>query len=360
MRHLFQLALLTVLAIGAQAQRPDSGIWWGISPNQSVDDRLQITATADGLVIESASLGKTPVPWGPIAVAPDGMITFRRGGQPCDLKRTAYGTYEGSCGERPLTLARNGNPGGFELVAGDQDLEILAKARQMLSGPSVWNRHDDRVCDDSRAKESWSLFCALYQASVDVTGADLPLRPVMQEVRAAAVEVAHRSFQRSLQDFNNAESTTYADIVKVFDVSERRLRTMKACVAGQPDDATLLAGSPSAGGANTQPVYYWVERMGHTVKGQTFLFSNALGPPDQRLEVPDDMLATSASVKRRTFPDDPRHPIDATGTLANGHRWRFAGLCGEAFGYRDSPSEAADYFDRLIDNAYFRGPKPVR
>lgn len=219
MRHFVQLALVTIIVVvaHAQPQSPEPGIWWGISPGQSVDERLQITANADGLVIVSAPLAKTPVTWGPIAVAPDGTLGFRRAGDPlqsCVLKRTEYGTYEGSCRGRPLTLARNGNPGGFEIVVGDQDLEILAKARRILSGPSVWNRHDDRVCDDSQATQSWSLFCALYQASIDVTGADLPLRPVMQETRAAAVEVAHRSFQHSLQDFNNSESTTYADIVR--------------------------------------------------------------------------------------------------------------------------------------------------
>lgn len=142
-------------------------------------------------------------------------------------------------------------------------------------------------------------------------------------------------------------------------MTERRLRTMKACVAGEPFDPKLLAGSSSAGGANAGPVYYWVERMGHAVNGQTFVLSNALGPMDQRVEVPDDMLATSVSVKRRNFTDDSRHPLDARGTLTNGHRWRFAGLCGEALGYRDSSEEAANYFDRLIDVAYFQGAKTV-
>src|SRR5206468_8515576 len=151
--------------------------------------------------------------------------------------RTVHDTYVGSCRgpvARPLTLARRGNPGGLELAVSEQEFQILARARQLLSSASVWNRSDDRVCDTSRAKHSWSLYCALGQASIDVAGVDLPARPVMEEARAAVIEVAARGFNRALLDFNNLESTTYPDIVKVFDVTERRLRKMKACL--EPPD----------------------------------------------------------------------------------------------------------------------------
>ena len=319
--------------------------------------------------------------WGPIVVAADGTIEFHRAGDPqqlCTLKPTQYGTYVGTCEgsvTRQLTLA---NPEGFEIPAGDDDLKILARARQILSGPSVWDRRREPACDEDRTKQSWSLFCALSQASLDVTGAARGLRPVWQEARAAAVEVAGHSFQGALKDFNSSESTTYSDLVKAFDITERRLRTMKACVASEPFDANVFAGSPSAGGADASPVYYWVERMRFTTNGQTFVFSNGLGPMDQRVQIPDDMLTSSVvwelpsgkertsetarllSVQRRTFPNDPRHPLDARGTLANGHRWRFAGLCGEVLGYRDSVSEVADYFDHLIDGVYFRQSKTAK
>jgi hypothetical protein len=352
------LVSVCLVVADAQTQQPEPGVWWGISPGVPADERIQIEVKGDGLVIMSAPSGETPVSWGAITIAPDGTIEFHRAGDPpplCTLKRLEFGTYEGSCRgsiTRRLTLAKRGNPGGLDVPVDDKDLQIVAKARQILSGPTVWNRHDNRECGDSSAKQSWSLYCALYQANLDVTGVMQHLRPVMEEARVAVVELAQRGFQRSLLDFNNLESTTYADVVKVFDLTEQRLRTMKTCVhsavakpfAGFPSAAT------SAGGADR----YWVERIGHTLNGQTYPLANRLGPMDKPGEIPDDWVAASKSVKRRSLPNDWRNAIDASGTLPNGRQWRYASLCGEALEYHDVPAEVATYFDRIIDGAYFR------
>jgi len=45
-----------------------------------------------------------------------------------------------------------------------KDLRILQKADALLKDASVWNRHDDRVCDDDEAGGKRSLFCALQKA----------------------------------------------------------------------------------------------------------------------------------------------------------------------------------------------------
>jgi hypothetical protein len=362
-KHFVLLSLflsVCLVVANAQTQRPEPGNWWGISPGVPLDEPLQIQVSGDGLLIVSAPSGEAQVSWGPIAIAPDGMIEFHRAGDPaqlCTLKRSAYDTYEGSCRgsvTRQFTLSQRGHPGGFEVPVDDKDSQILAKAREILSGPSVWNRHDDRVCGDSRAKQSWSLYCALYRASLDVTGVFLPGRPVMQEMRVAMVEVADPSlrFQRGLLDFNNLESTTYADVVKVFDLAEQRLRAMKACI--ESPVAKTFAGFPSAATSVGGGGRSWVERTDDTLYGQTYRLANRLGPMDRPGKIPDDWLATSTSVKRRSLQSDWRNAIDASGTLPNGHQWRYASLCGEAFEYNDVPAEVASYFDRIIDAAYFR------
>ena len=111
----------------------------------------------------------------------------------------------------------------------DADLRILAKAREFLSGPSAWNRLDDRVCEDDAERKIWSLFCALYQASVTVTGEYLHARPVMREARAALAKVTNgRGFQHPIMDYNNLESTTYADIAMLFNLTEKQLQSKKA------------------------------------------------------------------------------------------------------------------------------------
>ena len=51
-----------------------------------------------------------------------------------------------------------------------EDLRILTKANEILRDESVWNRQDDRECNDDNARGKWSLFCALEKACVDVLG----------------------------------------------------------------------------------------------------------------------------------------------------------------------------------------------
>ena len=53
----------------------------------------------------------------------------------------------------------------------NDDLRILLKADELLKDESVWNRKDDRECDDDEATGKRSLFCALQKACIDVLGA---------------------------------------------------------------------------------------------------------------------------------------------------------------------------------------------
>jgi len=110
-------------------------------------------------------------------------------------------------------MTENLPPSGTELPVSNTDFLILAKARQILSGPSVWNRHDDRNCEDDAKQNSWGLSCALYQASIEVAGTYLHLRPVMMDVRAALAE--HNKGKERLTRgsgplvaYNNLESVT--------------------------------------------------------------------------------------------------------------------------------------------------------
>ena len=52
----------------------------------------------------------------------------------------------------------------------NDDLRILLKADALLKDESVWNRKDDRECDDDEATDKRSLFCALQKACIDVLG----------------------------------------------------------------------------------------------------------------------------------------------------------------------------------------------
>jgi hypothetical protein len=52
----------------------------------------------------------------------------------------------------------------------EDDLRILKRAAEILSTPTKWNRHDTRICQPK--DRTWSLFCALKKASIDVLGED--------------------------------------------------------------------------------------------------------------------------------------------------------------------------------------------
>lgn len=365
------LAMIFLGAAQAVAQQPEPGIWFVISPSPrgtSTDERFEIQTTATGTAILSAAFGKTPASLGPITLRQDGSIEFQwADNRPllCALRRVDQRNYKGTCRgssqiKRRLTLTKEAPPRGLELRVADTDFRILAKARHILSGPSVWNRRDDRACEDDAKQNSWSLFCALYQASVDVVGVYLHLRPVMMEIRAVVGEVTNgRSFEHQLRDYNNLESTTYADIASIFDGTQKRLQARKAC-AGTRDSirsvekAYNLPIPSQAITARDRDVTYWGEGLAHTVQNKTHRLFVTLGPISASGKVPDDWLATSTAATRRTWKHGDTENVDVKGKLANGNHWRYFFQCGESSKYYDVPSETSAFFDRLIDGAYVR------
>jgi hypothetical protein len=96
------------------------------------------------------------------------------------------------------------------------DLKIIERADLILSDSSHWNRHDDRECSDDIANGKYSLYCALYKASVDVAGKYAHRRPAMQIVRFTLEKYANgRVKEHRLMDWNNHPATTFADVKKV-------------------------------------------------------------------------------------------------------------------------------------------------
>jgi hypothetical protein len=103
------------------------------------------------------------------------------------------------------------------------DLRILVRASEILSSPSVWNRHDTRECHP--ADTTWSLFCALEKASRDVLKEYRHREVALQEVRFAIEDVTDgREFEHRLRDYNNLRSTGFADIKRVLTIATHRVR----------------------------------------------------------------------------------------------------------------------------------------
>jgi hypothetical protein len=109
-----------------------------------------------------------------------------------------------------------------DLPVTTQDLRILERADAILSDSAKWDRQDDRVCTPEDT--TWSLFCALQRASVEVLGGYDHRRAALQEVRFA-IEAAAPSqvFEHRLRDYNNLPATRFEDIKTVLHVARRRV-----------------------------------------------------------------------------------------------------------------------------------------
>lgn len=352
-----------------EAQQSDAGIWFGLSPlpgGRLTEDRLQIVVTGTSVVIMSAPFGKSPVSWGPVVQMGDGAIEFQWTANPsvsCALRRADERTYEGMCkgpgqAARPLTLTRNRPVDGLDLPVSDTDLEIVRRASQILSGPA-WNRHDDRYCEDDAKDKSWSLFCALYQASVDVTGQYLHFRPAVTETRAAIGDVTNgRRFNQILLEYNNDSSTTYANVAAVFDRATARLQARRDCQIqrGAKWSTAMRFTSPISSRAiplASTGNFFWGE---NTAQKGSYGVQSLVGPLTMTGTVPDQWLTASTAITVRTWKRGDFGGLDVTGQLPNGNRWRYFGQCGEALSFYDVPANTSAFFDRIIAG-YFRDGK---
>ncbi|WP_203291011.1 DUF6197 family protein [Maricaulis parjimensis] len=93
-----------------------------------------------------------------------------------------------------------------------RDLDILDRASTYLSSEADWDRDDDRQCDETDTRRS--IFCALWQASHDMSGVYEHRRTALQEVRFIIQDrSAGRDYAHRMQDYNNDPETRFADAV---------------------------------------------------------------------------------------------------------------------------------------------------
>jgi hypothetical protein len=100
------------------------------------------------------------------------------------------------------------------------DIRILERADALLSSEAVWNRHDTRDCP--AGETTFSLFCALHDACIDVLGRYDHRRAALQEVRFV-IEERGKDYPHRLMGFNNDAATTFADLKAVLKSAEERV-----------------------------------------------------------------------------------------------------------------------------------------
>lgn len=91
------------------------------------------------------------------------------------------------------------------------DLKIINRTMALLNNVSVWNKNDNRICPANPGK--LSLFCALTQATVEISGGVHYRQPAHEKVREVLNEVGgSRVKTHRLMDYNNHPDTTLDDV----------------------------------------------------------------------------------------------------------------------------------------------------
>jgi hypothetical protein len=81
--------------------------------------------------------------------------------------------------------------------------------------PAVWNRADDRKCPATAT--TWSIYCAVELAEVEVTGGFHHRRPAMELVREIVDErTKTRTYDHRLMGYNNDLTTKLEDVRTLF------------------------------------------------------------------------------------------------------------------------------------------------
>lgn len=113
-------------------------------------------------------------------------------------------------------------PANNQLPPTQDDIRIIQRAEALLSNEKVWNRQDSRTCPPN--PEKWSLFCALEQATQEVSGSVHYRQPALQMVREVLNEVGdNRLGKHRLMDYNNHPDTTLAEVRGLLRVAQARL-----------------------------------------------------------------------------------------------------------------------------------------
>jgi hypothetical protein len=102
------------------------------------------------------------------------------------------------------------------------DREIL-HAAAIITSDAVWNRADNRKC--APTAKTWSIYCAEYQASVEVTGGFHHRRPALEIVRELVDErTGKKSYPHRLMGYNNDPSTRLEDVQSLFKEAIARIK----------------------------------------------------------------------------------------------------------------------------------------
>ena len=125
--------------------------------------------------------------------------------------RTSYLTFDHlQIEKQSITFRVDDDP---KVPVTEEDLRMIVIAKKMLSEEKYWHKEDDRNCDDDLANKSFSIYCALRMASLEVEEKYNHRNAVLQKLRHLIEEkFPNKKWKHRLMDFNNMPEVTFADV----------------------------------------------------------------------------------------------------------------------------------------------------
>jgi len=203
----------------------------------------QVTMGRYYFIDDGDSLRIRLVPFGKTAVElpvrkydrDNGVLELGWDGEPdrrCRLDRQNDTLFLGNCVEKlmvmPLAIRVVSDFDeewqGVYFPVSDVDLAIIEKAKQILESQDHRNVNGDRNCDDDLASSRYSVFCALYFASIEVDGVYRHRRPAMHAARDSLWDRFPGDYAHMLRDINNNKSISDEELVVTLDVAYKALQ----------------------------------------------------------------------------------------------------------------------------------------
>lgn len=129
--------------------------------------------------------------------------------------RTEYGWFPVSGFVLVSSTLRFQVDASHEVPPSELDRQVVRRAAAILSSASTWNRADNRQCP--AIATTWSIYCAMHRATVEVTGAFHPRRPALEVVRQIVeTRTVGRKYHHRLMDYNNDPSTRFDEVGSLF------------------------------------------------------------------------------------------------------------------------------------------------
>ncbi len=138
------------------------------------------------------------------------------------ILRTEYGWFAVSNFRPSPTMSFDLDHSG-EVRPNNLDQKSVQKAAEILSTESAWDRAGNRKCPSTAT--TWSLYCAVQKATIDVTGGFHHRRPAMELVREIVEQrTASRKYHHRLMDYNNDPATHLSDLQSIFQEALERMK----------------------------------------------------------------------------------------------------------------------------------------